>query len=45
MNELTNKVLLIGDKVMPKMDLREPGFTYNACGPFTKNNRGMKKSK
>ena len=22
---------------MPKMDLRLPGFTYSACGPFTKN--------
>ena len=22
---------------MPAMYLRQPGFTYNACGPFTKN--------
>ena len=22
---------------MPEIHLREPGFTYNACGPFTKN--------
>ena len=21
---------------MPEMPLRQPGFTYNACGPFTK---------
>ena len=21
---------------MPEMDLRQPGFTYSACGPFTK---------
>ena len=22
---------------MPEMHLRQPGFTYSACGPFTKN--------
>ena len=22
---------------MPKMHLRQPGFTYSASGPFTKN--------
>ena len=22
---------------MPKMHLRQPGFTYSACGPFSKN--------
>ena len=22
---------------MPEMYLRQPGFTYSACGPFTKN--------
>ena len=22
---------------MPEMHLKEPGFTYSACGPFTKN--------
>ena len=22
---------------MPKMYLRQPGFTYSTCGPFTKN--------
>ena len=37
MNEIVNKFLLAGDKFMPEMDLRQPGFTYNACGPFTKN--------
>ena len=24
---------------MPEMYLRQPGFTYSACGPFTKNKR------
>ena len=22
---------------MPKMHLKQPGFNYNVCGPFTKN--------
>ena len=37
LNEILNKLLLAGDKFMPKMYLKEPGFTYSACGPFTKN--------
>ena len=37
MNEFVNKFLLIGDKFMPEMHLKQPGFTYSACGPFTKN--------
>ena len=30
MNEIVNKSLLTGDKVMPEMHLRQPGFTYIA---------------
>ena len=37
MNEIVNKFLLAGDKFMPEMPLKQPGFTYSACGPFTKN--------
>ena len=37
MNEIVNKFLLVGDKFMPEMHLKQPGFTYSACGPFTKN--------
>ena len=37
MNEIINKLLLVGDKFMPEMHLRQPGFTYTACGQFTKN--------
>ena len=37
MNEIVNKFLLVGDKFMPEMRLRQPGFTYSACGPFTRN--------
>ena len=42
MNEIINKFLLTGDKYMPEMHLRQPGFTYSACGPFTKNNEEFK---
>ena len=28
---------------MPKMYLRQPGFTYSACGPFTKNKERIQK--
>ena len=37
MNEIVNKLLLVGDKFMPEMNLRHPQFVYSACGPFTKN--------
>ena len=37
MNEIVNKFLLAGDKYMPEMHLKQPGFAYSACGPFTKN--------
>ena len=37
MNEIVDKFLLVGDKFMPEMHLKQPGFTYSACGPFTKS--------
>ena len=37
MNAIVNQFLLAGDKIIPEMHLRQPGFTYSACGPFTKN--------
>ena len=43
MNEIINTFLLAGDKFMPEMHLRQPGFTYSACGPFTKNEERIKK--
>ena len=30
---------------MPEMHLRHPGFTYSACGPFTKNKERIKNLK
>ena len=35
MNEIVNKILLEGEKFMPEMHLKQPGFTYSAGGPFT----------
>ena len=43
MNQIVNKFLLAGDKFMPEMHLRQPGFTYSACGPFTKNKQRIQK--
>ena len=43
MNEIVNKFLLAGDKFMPEMNLKQPGFTYSACGPFTKNKERIQK--
>ena len=37
MNEKVIKFLLAGDKFMPEMHLKQPGFTYSASGAFTKN--------
>ena len=43
MNEIVNKFSLAGDKFMPEMHLRQPCFTYSACGPFTKNKQRIQK--
>ena len=43
MNEIVNKYLLVGDKFMPKMHLKQPGFTYSACGRFTSNKERIEK--
>ena len=45
MNEIVSKFLLTGDKLMPKMLLRQPGFTYIACGPFIINKERIQKFK
>ena len=37
MNKIVNKFLLAGDKFMPEIHLKQPGFTCSACGLFTKN--------
>ena len=43
MNEIVNKFLLVGDKFMPEMHLKQPGFTYSVCGPFKKNKERIEK--
>ena len=43
MNEIVNEFLLVGDKLMPEMHLKQPSFTYSACAPFTKNKERFKK--
>ena len=43
MNEIVNTFLLVGDKFMLEMHLKEPGFTYSGCGPFTKNQERIQK--
>ena len=43
MNKIINKFLLVGDRFMPEMHLKQPGFTYSACGPFTKNKERIEK--
>ena len=39
MNKVVDKFLKLGYKFMPEMHLRQPGFTYSACGSFSKNKR------
>ena len=44
-NEIVNKFLLAGDRFMSEMHLKQPGFTYSACGPFTKDKERIQKFK
>ena len=45
MNEIVDKFLLAGDIFMTEMHLNQHGFTYSACGPFTKNKKRIQKFK
>ena len=45
MNDKISKFLLVGDNFMPEMLLRQPGSTYSACGPLTKNKERILKVK
>ena len=45
MNNIINKFLLVGDKFMPEMHLRQPQFVYSACGPFTRHKEIIKEFK
>ena len=43
MNQIVNKFLLAGDTFMPEIHLRQPGFIYSACVPFTRNKQRIQK--
>ena len=45
MNEIVNKFLLVGDKFMSEMHLKQPAFTYSTdhSGPFTRNKERTEK--
>ena len=45
MNKIINKFLLAGDKFIPELHLRQPGFTYSVCGPYTENKERIQKFK
>ena len=45
MNEITKIFLLARDKCKPEMDLRQPRFTYSACGSFSKNKERIQEFK
>ena len=45
MNEIANKLLFAGDKLMPEMHLEQPRYTYNAYRPCTKNKEKIQKLK
>ena len=45
MNEIVHKFLLAGDKFMPEMHLKQPKFSFSACGPFTKSKERIQKFK
>ena len=43
MNQIVNNFLLAGDRFMPEMHLRQPGFAYSVYGPFTRNKQRIQK--
>ena len=45
MNEIVNTFLLAGDKFMSEMHLKQQGFTYSVCRPFTKNKERIQQFK
>ena len=44
MNKMINKLLLTEDKFMTELHLKQSGFTYSSCGPFTKHRERIKKN-
>ena len=45
MNLTIDKLLLARDKFLLEPSLKQSGFKYSACGPFTKNKERIEKIK
>ena len=45
MNKILIMFLFAEDKFMPEMHLKQPRFTYSACGSFTKDKERIQKFK
>ena len=43
MSKIINKFLWTEDKLMPELYLKQPGFTYSACEPFTNHRERIQK--
>ena len=43
MSKIVNISLLTRDKFILEMYLKQPGFPYSACGPFTKSKERIQK--
>ena len=43
MNSIINKLLLAGDKFIPDIHLRQPGFTYSPCDHYKEKQRNNTK--
>ena len=41
--KFVNKFLLVADKFMSKLHLKQTGFTYSVCGLFTRNKERIEK--
>ena len=44
-NNIINKFSLKGDNLIHEIHLRQSGFAYSACGPFTKKKTRIQKFK
>ena len=45
MNETVNKLLLVGNKFIPEMHFKQPGFTYSACDHLQNTKKEFKNLK
>ena len=41
MHAIVNNFLLAGDKFMPEIHLKQPEFSYSACGSFAKKKKKL----